>query len=132
MLVCRLHSYSHFHFRIFVRIFCGCRSPQYFACLPIDAIFHGFLASFISKSVFFASPKSSFWTNFSYAPPAIPLLLRSCSHLMKNGISYFQLFLASVTFVDLKLFKCMSSTVVYQIAWVNKSVFQTSKEIPNV
>ena len=79
----------------------GCRSPQYFTCLPIDVIFHGFLASFMSKSVFFASPKSSFWANFSYAPPAIPLLLRSCSHLMQTGISYFQLFLALVSFVDL-------------------------------
>ena len=35
----------------------GCRSPQHFACLPIEVILHGFLASFISKSVFFASPK---------------------------------------------------------------------------
>jgi len=106
----------------------GCHSPQYFGCLPI-VIFHGFLASFISKSVIFTSPKSSFWANFGYAPLAIPLLLCSCSHLMQNGISYFQLFLASVSFVDLKLCKCLSSTVVYQIAWVNKSVVQTSKEM---
>ena len=51
---------------------------------------------------------------------------------MKNGISYFQLFLALVSLADLKLFKCMLSTVVYKIALVDKSVFQTSKEMLNV
>ena len=57
-----------------------------------------------------------FWLCIPSNFPSVSLF----SHLMQNGILYFQVFLALASFVDFKLLKCVSSTVAYQILRVKK------------